>query len=145
MPKLLRYGSQYGGKDAVKIVKPYDRLLKHMCAELPEKDYFKNLRILNVTWRVAGSILDFDGKVGGHHLRYWRRERFIGIDWHIPVSAWKGVGRTELVDTLIEGLTDCYMQVLDRACREGEVRDVALVRRDFADLCAEYREQAMRL
>lgn len=138
IPKLLSWGSQSGDKWSGRAVGPFDFQLHKNARKFDGKTYFKTLNHLNITWRIAGEINDFDGSAGPERLRYWRKDHFIGIDMVIPIKAWKDRTPEQILEYLLVQLRACFDLLVERALEEKEVLDEAKLRADINELLSDY-------
>jgi len=142
---LLSWGSQYGDRISGRAVEPFDRQLHINAHAYDGKKYFRKLRCLNITWRVAGEINDFEGGEGPERMRYWRKEHFIGIDMVIPVKAWKLKSNAEILEYILKQLRACFDLLVARALKEGEVLDENVLRNDIELLLSDYERDCQDL
>lgn len=121
---------QYGDPKASRVFWPMQKKLNDTFEKYIKDDYFHNLIELSIVFRVSGKISNFKGD-GPEKMKYLKSEPSITIDLTFPESAWRDVDRDTIKLKIVNGINSCFLLMLEKAEKLGEIKDNDAIRNDI--------------
>jgi hypothetical protein len=130
---LIQISACFGGGDrCIEAVLPIERLLRKVTRDLRAKFYLSNLSSFELWFRVAGTLMDFDGQNGPRRLATGRNPPRLLIDLVVAKRDYEDVPQEEFRQFSCDQIERCFELILARALRKKAVKDEARLRADFA-------------
>ena len=110
----IQISGQYGDPRADKEIWPIQKQLNDLFEKNLSPENNRSKLMLSIVLRVSGKVRDFGGD-GPELLKYLKKDSEVTVDYVIPESKWRRVGRTEIKRNLIKEIFACLELLVEKA------------------------------